>query len=97
MIHKRIIGILWIVIGALIVSLVMLNTGKIQHPVLGIAISLTFLTAGFALLANFRYTSWICLPCAALSLFAFPVGTAVGIYYLWYFFRIERKEAASGT
>ncbi len=91
MIHKRIIGILWIVVGALIISVVALNTGKIPSPALGIGISVLFLAAGFSLLAGLPRSSWICLPCSALSLFTFPVGTLIGIYYLWYYFKIERK------
>ncbi len=93
-IHKQIIGISWIVIGALILSLLVLKLGSVQTQLIipGIAVSLMFLVAGFALLANFRRSSLICLPCSALSLFTFPVGTIVGVYYLWYYFKIDRLQ-----
>ncbi|OHC82292.1 MAG: hypothetical protein A3J99_06945 [Sideroxydans sp. RIFOXYD2_FULL_59_7] len=90
--HKRIIGICWVVFGALILSLLLvnMNNGKSQVVVVGIVVGLTYLVAGFALLANFRRSTWICLPCSALSLFSFPVGTAIGLYYLWYYFKLEK-------
>jgi hypothetical protein len=92
MIHKRIIGICWLVIGALIVSVVLLNFAALTTPmfVAGLLISLVYFAAGVALAANVRRLTWLYLTCAALSLFTFPVGTVVGIYYLWYYFAIER-------
>jgi len=91
--HKRIIGICWVVFGALIISLLMLNlnSGNLQLVVLGMVAGLIYLVAGFSLLANFRRSTWICLPCSALSLFSFPVGTVIGLYYLWYYFRLEKS------
>lgn len=90
-IHKRIIGICWLVFGALIVSVVLLNFASISTKVfaLGMLVSLVYLAAGLALLAN-RRMSPLYLACAALSLFTFPIGTVVGVYYLWYYFAIER-------
>jgi hypothetical protein len=90
-IHKRIIGICWLVFGALIVSVVLLNFASVstQVFVLGMVVSLVYLAAGLGLLANARVTS-LYLACAALSLFTFPIGTVVGVYYLWYYFAIER-------
>jgi hypothetical protein len=91
--HKRIIGICWIVFGALILSLLALKFDQLpgQAVVAGIAaVGLVFLAAGFSLVANLRNSSWICLPCSALSLFTFPIGTVIGAYYLWYYFKLER-------
>lgn len=90
--HKRIIGICWVAFGALILALLMLNFGSVKNQVvfIGVAVGLIFLVAGFSLLANFRRSTWICLPCSALSLFTFPVGTVIGAYYLWYYFKVER-------
>jgi hypothetical protein len=92
MIHKRIIGFCWLVIGALIVSVVLMNFAALKTPmfVAGLAISLVYFAAGVALLANVQRLTWLYLACAALSLFTFPVGTVVGAYYLWYYFAIER-------
>ena len=90
--HKRIIGICWIVFGALILALLAqhVDDGKGQTLLTGALIGLAYLVAGFTLLANLPRSSWICLPCSALSLFSFPVGTVVGVYYLWYYFTLER-------
>jgi hypothetical protein len=92
MIHKRIIGICWLVIGALIVSVVLLNFAslKLHIFVAGLAISAVYFAAGVALTANVQRLSWLYLTCAVLSLFTFPIGTVVGAYYLWYYFAIER-------
>jgi hypothetical protein len=90
--HKQIIGISWISFGALVLSLIVLsfNAGKPLMVALGVAEGALFVGAGFALLANLRNSSWICLPCSALSLFSFPIGTVLGIYYLWYYFKVEK-------
>ncbi|MCK9201453.1 MAG: hypothetical protein WA056_07385 [Gallionella sp.] len=90
--HKRIIGICWIIFGALILSLLALKFDQLLGPaaVAGVLVGLTFLAAGFSLVANMRRSSWICLPCSALSLFTFPIGTVIGAYYLWFYFKVER-------
>lgn len=92
MIHKRIIGFCWLVIGALIVSVVLLNFAALKPHlfIAGLLISLVYFAAGVALFANVQRLGWLYLTCAALSLFTFPIGTVVGIYYLWYYFAIER-------
>jgi len=93
--HKRIIGICWAVFGALILALLMqyVDAIKSQLLVAGVLISLIYIISGFALLANLPRSSWICLPCSALSLFSFPIGTVVGAYYLWYYFTLERVRS----
>lgn len=92
--HKLIIGICWIVFGALFITPLLLKFGELSGlKAAGIAaVSLVFLAAGFSLVANLRRSSWICLPCSALSLFTFPIGTVIGAYYLWYYIRIERPH-----
>lgn len=92
--HKQIIGVCWIVLGALIISpLVMkLDSGNNQIAVLGILFGLIYVTGGFVLMANLRKSWLVCLPCAVVSLFSFPVGTPIGIYYLWYYFKYEKAK-----
>ncbi len=92
--HKRIIGICWIIMGALFLTPLVLKFGDMSGiKAAGIAaVSLTFLAAGFSLVANLRHSSWICLPCSALSLFTFPIGTVIGAYYLWFHFKVERAQ-----
>ncbi len=90
-IHKRIIGICWIIFGGLIISLLAVNFPSVETrvAVIGSLAGLTFLGAGFVLLANLPRSHLVCLPAAALSLFSIPIGTVVGVYYLWYYFKRE--------
>lgn len=90
--HRRIIAISWLVFGALILSVIGMNLGSDKTAVilLGAVIGTIFISAGFTLLSNFRWASQLCLPCAALSLFTFPIGTVIGLYYLWYYFKFDR-------
>ncbi|TNC98869.1 MAG: hypothetical protein FD121_521 [Gallionellaceae bacterium] len=87
--HRQIIGISWLVLGALIFSLLVfkLDSASSATVIGGVLAGLLFIAGGFVLLANLRKLSWVCHPCALLSLLTFPVGTVIGIYYLWYFFR----------
>lgn len=93
-VHKQIIGVCWIILGALIISpLVMkLNSANNQITILGILFGLIYVVSGFVLMANLRKSRWVCLPCAVISLFSFPVGTPIGIYYLWYYFKYEKVK-----
>jgi hypothetical protein len=88
-IHRQIIGISWLVLGALIFSPLVLKLGAAADAAIigGILAGLLFIAGGFVLLANLRKFSWVCHPCALLSLFTFPLGTAVSLYYLWFFIR----------
>lgn len=93
-IHKQIIGVCWIILGALIISpLVMkLDSANNQITLLGILFGLIYVVGGFVLMANLRKSWWVCLPCAVVSLFSFPFGTPIGIYYLWYYFKHEKAK-----
>ncbi|MEQ1914822.1 MAG: hypothetical protein HOP24_05575 [Sideroxydans sp.] len=51
-----------------------------------------FTAAGLSLLIDFRFSKWLCLPLALISLFSFPVGTFLGVYYLWYFWAYLRPH-----
>jgi len=88
-IHRQIIGISWLVLGALIFSPLVLKLGVAADTAVigGVLAGLLFIAGGFVLLANLRRFSWVCHPCALLSLFTFPLGTAVSLYYLWFFIR----------
>ncbi|MFA5371555.1 MAG: hypothetical protein WC053_03060 [Sideroxydans sp.] len=88
-IHQRIIGIFWLVFGVLILALVVLNLSAIDSLVRALAITMgmLYLTAGFVLLAKLPRAWRFGLPCAVLSLFTFPVGTPLGIYYFWWHFK----------
>ncbi|MDD4912980.1 MAG: hypothetical protein PHP57_11855 [Sideroxydans sp.] len=88
-IHRQVIGISWLVMGALIFSPLVLKLGPAADAAIigGVLASLLFIVGGFVLLANLRKFSWVCHPCALLSLFTFPLGTAISLYYLWFFIR----------
>lgn len=90
--HRRIIAISWLLFGVLIISVIGMNLDSDKTLVLtfGGVIGAIFAGAGFTLLSNFRWASQLCLPCAALSLFTFPIGTVIGLYYLWYYFKFDR-------
>ncbi|MFH0934544.1 MAG: hypothetical protein V1879_05005 [Pseudomonadota bacterium] len=92
MIHKRIIGFLWLIFGALLIAVVAMNMAGLspRAAVAGVLISLVFFGAGVALLANVRRMIPLYLICSVLCLFIFPIGTVVGAYYFWYYFTIEK-------
>lgn len=96
--HQRIIGICWVLSGALILSLLAVNldAAGTRASVVGVLLGLTFTAAGFALLANLPRSEYVCLPAAALSLLSFPVGTPIGVYYLWYRFIRQRSGSNRG-
>lgn len=54
--------------------------------------ALVYGAAGLSLLLNFKYSSWICLPFAVLSLFYFPFGTITGACYLWYYWKFVYRR-----
>jgi hypothetical protein len=97
--HRQIIGISWLVLGAMIFSLLVLKLNSATNAAVvgGVLAGLLFIAGGFVLLANLRKFSWVCHPCALLSLFTFPVGTLIGIYYLWYFFRSIQMARTNGA
>jgi len=90
--HKRIIGICWLLLGVLILSMLVTSYAAMETSKLfvGGLEGLLLTAAGFMLLAKLPQSWRLCLPSAALSLFIVPVGTAIGLYYLWYYFRREK-------
>ena len=57
-----------------------------------VAVAVLFCAVGFTLILDYRYSDWICFPLSVASLFYFPLGTALGGYYLWYFWRYVYKR-----
>lgn len=90
--HKRIIGICWLLLGVLILSVLATSYSSLESSkfFVGLLEGLLFTASGFMLLAKLPYSWRLCLPCAALSLFTVPIGTAIGLYYLWFYFRREK-------
>lgn len=93
-VHKQIIGACWIILGALIISPLAMKLDNVNKQIVlpGILFGLIYVASGFVLMANLKKSPWICLPCAVVSLFSFPFGTPIGIYYLWYYFNYEKLK-----
>jgi NADH:ubiquinone oxidoreductase subunit K len=60
-----------------------------------IAVAALFLIVGLTLILNYRHAAWICVPFSVVMLFYVPIGTALGGYYLWYFWKFVYKRGKS--
>jgi hypothetical protein len=60
-----------------------------------VVIAVLFLAVGLTLILNYRHAVWICLPFSVVILIKFPLGTALGGYYLWYFWKFVYKRKPS--
>ena len=92
--HKRIIGTAWIVTALILAVLLLLTLDRLSQQVIAAAFLLCSvqLLAGYALLKNLRWSHWLNLPLAVVSLSNIPLGTLIGAYYLWYYFKHEWKR-----
>ena len=52
-----------------------------------IVVAALFVVVGLTLILNYRHAAWICVPFSVAMLIYVPLGTALGGYYLWYFWR----------
>lgn len=103
--HRIILG--WLFFGMamlLAVALVFAMRGHFGDPAslfihriinLTALLATLFALAGLSLLLDWRRAHWLCLPFALLLLFSFPLGTALGGYYLWYFWQSRRQRGAT--
>lgn len=57
-----------------------------------VVVALLFAVVASMLLLKYRHSAWLCLPFSVSLLFYFPVGTVLGGYYLWYFWRYVYKQ-----
>ena len=59
-----------------------------------VAVAVLFCAVALTLILNYRHAAWICVPFSVAILIYFPIGTALGAYYLWYFrkYVYKRKE-----
>ena len=94
-IHKRIIGTSWIVTALILAVLLLLTHDRLSLPIVSVAFMLCIvqLLAGYVLLKNLRWSHWPNLPLAVVSLSNIPLGTLIGAYYLWYYFKHEWKRS----
>lgn len=58
-----------------------------QIVVYAIAVAALFIAVGLTLILDYRRSYWVCLPFSVVILVYFPLGTALGGYYLWYYWK----------
>ena len=63
-----------------------------QMAYYAIAVAALFLVVALTLILNYRHAAWICVPFSVAMLIYFPLGTALGGYYLWYFWKFVYKR-----
>lgn len=66
-----------------------------QFVFYAVGVAVLFLAVGLTLILNYRHAAWICVPFSVVMLIYFPIGTALGGYYLWYFWRYIYKREES--
>ena len=65
-----------------------------QVVIYAVTVAALFLAVGLTLILNYRRSYWVCLPFSVMMLIYFPLGTALGGYYLWYFWKyVYRRES----
>ncbi len=99
---RKALGWLYFSIGLMLLLFVVLSwkdtpsinmTARVQTILIAVLTGgLVYGTAGLSLLRNFKYSTWICLPLAVLSLFYFPFGTITGGCYVWYFWKFVYRR-----
>jgi hypothetical protein len=62
-----------------------------QVVIYAVMVAVLFLAVGLSLLLNYRRAYWVCLPFSVMMLIYFPIGTVLGGYYLWYFWKYIYK------
>jgi len=101
--HRVILGWLYFAIALLIAVVVVFalknyfgNAGTPQSGLIirsALIVAALFAGAGLSLLVDSRFSTWICLPFSALILFSFPIGTLLGGYYFWYYWKYLYKRS----
>lgn len=103
--HRVIIGWLFATVAMLITVFVVFTwkkafggdgTPHAQEVIeYALAVAVLFCAVASTLLLDYRHSAWICLPFSVVLLIYFPIGTALGGYYLWYFWRYIYKREES--
>ena len=63
-----------------------------QVVIYAVVIAALFLAVGLTLILNYRHSHWMCLPLSVMMLIYFPIGTALGGYYIWYFWKYIYRQ-----
>ena len=101
-IHQKILGFSYFALGGVLFLLVgstalrnLLDMGVLQLLINVVFIPTLFLMslAGFNLLRNKIWAFKLCLPISLIGMvLLFPLGTILGIYYLWFHNRYVRHK-----
>ncbi len=99
--HKRIIGVLFLLLGFLFIMPftsmfgsfpISGGVGGLLSTILTIIIGVLYLFAGYGFLTDLHWCESIAIPMGVLALILFPVGTVLGVYWGWYQFNSIRKK-----
>lgn len=66
-----------------------------QIVIYAVVVAALFLAVGLTLILNYRHSTWVCLPLSVMMLIYVPIGTALGGYYLWYFWKYIFRQRNS--
>ena len=96
--HRKITGTLFLFQGLLITLIlysVVANNPDMPfiNILMGLSFGLIAIISGYGLLMKMPWMHKVSIPAAILAFFAFPLGTALSIYYFWFY----KKYAISKT
>ncbi len=55
-------------------------------------VAVAYCAVGLTLLFDYKHSKWVCLPFSVVMLAYIPMGTLLGGYYLWYFWKFVYKR-----
>lgn len=90
--HRKILGALFITFGV-IKFLGVIYFSVVSDDVTGsdfmyiLAGSILYGVAGYSMIYRTPWSFKLCIPLSAVSLIFIPLGTALGVYYFWFYFR----------
>lgn len=88
--HQRITGALFFIQGLLIIFIINgAATSKPEFTIVsllaGVTLGLLPLVTGYGLLMNLKWGADLGLVTAGFNILLFPIGTALAIYYFWFY------------
>jgi hypothetical protein len=99
--HRKVLGMLFCVIGGLLFFIVGMtfirnfSTGSAEQVLLNLVFVPAFflmMFGGFYLVKNKPWAFKICLPVAFCNLIFIPIGTVLGLYYLWFHHKYVKNK-----
>ena len=97
--HRKIISVIFVLYfmsglpGVLLASKLDFNEGAAWGLLLlTLALSLWSLVIAIATFKQYQWQYYVGIPFSVLTLVKFPLGTAAGIYYLWYWRADVKKQ-----